>query len=173
MHLVINLENASDNCPNSLRSKGFQKKMRSWLMGEMRWGGRREYILSIASVLNRSNARLGRAQTVDSLASIWAWPIYLTKNLVNETEAYLLDKTSSKWGRQTLPWSSSKIIGMFVGFGLCLIGFCIIQWKLDETATIPLKILRQRLLLMGSFLFFFGMTVYVVRRWNHAFMPHD
>lgn len=68
-----------------------------------------------------------------------------------------------QWGGQTLPWSSSKIIGLFIGFGLCITGFCVIQWKLDEAATIPFRILRQRSILMGSFyLFFLGMTVYVV-----------
>ena len=68
-----------------------------------------------------------------------------------------------QWGGQTLPWSSSKVIGLFVGFGLLMMAFCIIQWKRGETATIPFRVLRQRSILMGScFLFFLGMTVYVV-----------
>ena len=68
-----------------------------------------------------------------------------------------------QWGGQTLPWSSSKVIGLFIGFGLLTIIFGYVQWKRGEDAIIPLRVLRQRSILFGSsFLFFFGMLNYVV-----------
>ncbi|TEY64669.1 hypothetical protein BOTCAL_0144g00050 [Botryotinia calthae] len=67
-----------------------------------------------------------------------------------------------QWGGQTMPWKSSKIIGLFVGFGLLIVFFGILQWKRGEHATIPLRILRQRSILMGSiFLMLFGMMSFV------------
>ena len=69
-----------------------------------------------------------------------------------------------QWGGQTLPWKSSKVIGLFVGFGLLATVFGIVQWKRGENAIIPLRILKQRSIFAGStFLLFFGMLNYVVR----------
>jgi hypothetical protein len=73
-----------------------------------------------------------------------------------------------QWGGQTLPWSSSKVIGLLVGFGILTIMFSYIQWKLGDKAIIPLRILRQRSMLAGScFLFFFGMVNLVVSPTSH------
>lgn len=70
-----------------------------------------------------------------------------------------------QWGGSTLPWRSSKVIGLFIGFGVLSIVFGILQWKLGEKATISPRVLRQRSVLMGSaFLFFLQMTLYAVRR---------
>ncbi|KAI9650535.1 hypothetical protein NHQ30_000551 [Ciborinia camelliae] len=44
-----------------------------------------------------------------------------------------------QWGGQILPWSSSKIIGLLVGFGSLGVVFAIIQWKRGEYAIIPLR----------------------------------
>ncbi|KAI4232198.1 MAG: hypothetical protein LQ349_005153 [Xanthoria aureola] len=67
-----------------------------------------------------------------------------------------------QWGGQTMPWSSAKVIALFVTSGVLAILFAYIQWKLGDRATIPLRILRQRSILSGStFLFFFGMLNYV------------
>src|ERR1700733_5225314 len=35
-----------------------------------------------------------------------------------------------QWGGVTLPWSSSKVIGLFVGFGLLLVAFGFNEWWL-------------------------------------------
>lgn len=68
-----------------------------------------------------------------------------------------------QWGGQTMPWSSAKVIALFVTSGVLAIIFGYIQWKIGDRATIPLRILRQRSILSGStFLFFFGMLNYVV-----------
>ena len=68
-----------------------------------------------------------------------------------------------QWGGETLPWNSSKVIGLFVGFGLLAVIFGAIQVNRGDDAIIPLRILSQRSILVGSFfLFFFGMLNYVV-----------
>lgn len=68
-----------------------------------------------------------------------------------------------QWGGQSRPWRSSVIIGLFVGSGLLIIGFGYVQWRRGETAIIPLRVLRQRSILMGAcFLFFLGMASIVV-----------
>jgi hypothetical protein len=49
-----------------------------------------------------------------------------------------------QWGGLTHAWSSSTIIGLFVGFGLLLICFSIDQWWLGERAMLPLRLLKDR-----------------------------
>ncbi|KAH6663434.1 major facilitator superfamily domain-containing protein [Halenospora varia] len=61
-----------------------------------------------------------------------------------------------QWGGQTYPWKSSKIIGLFIGFGLLFGLFTFVQWKRGEYATIPLRIIRQRSVAMVVCLLFFS-----------------
>ena len=71
---------------------------------------------------------------------------------------------SLQWGGQSRPWNSPTIIGLLTSFGILFTLFCIIQWKMGENATIPLRVLRQRSILFGSlFLFFIAMSGYIVR----------
>lgn len=68
-----------------------------------------------------------------------------------------------QWGGLTLPWSSSTVIGLFVGAGLIILVFASVQWKRGDDALIPSRVLRQRSVLMGSlYLFFMGMVNYIV-----------
>lgn len=62
-----------------------------------------------------------------------------------------------QWGGSTLPWKSSKVIGLLIGFGLLISLFALIEWRLEEKATIPLRFLKQRSLLMGAS---FGFLIY-------------
>lgn len=56
-----------------------------------------------------------------------------------------------QWGGTQDPWGSSKIWGLFLGFGLIIICFIIVQFKRGDDATIPPRIfLRQRTVLAGS-----------------------
>lgn len=67
-------------------------------------------------------------------------------------------------GGQTVPWNSSTIVGSFVGFGILFLAFSFVQWTRGETALIPLRVLRQRSILMGNFyLFFIGILTGLVR----------
>lgn len=68
-----------------------------------------------------------------------------------------------QWGGQTMPWSSSKTIGLLVGSASMFTLFILIQYKLGDTATLPFSILLQRSILSGAlYLFFFAMPTYVV-----------
>lgn len=62
-----------------------------------------------------------------------------------------------QWGGSTLPWKSSTVIGLFLGFGLLISLFVLIEWKLEEKATVPLRFLKQRSLSMSAF---FGFLLY-------------
>ncbi|KAL2815031.1 efflux pump antibiotic resistance protein [Aspergillus cavernicola] len=66
------------------------------------------------------------------------------------------------WGSSSLPWDSSRVIGLLTGGGLLLGAFVFSQWKLKDLATVPLRILRQRSIMMGAlFSFFLEMSIYV------------
>ena len=60
-----------------------------------------------------------------------------------------------QWGGQSMPWKSSKIIGLFVGFGLLLGAFLLLQLRMGEYAILPLRIIRQRTMAMVTILLFF------------------
>ena len=69
-----------------------------------------------------------------------------------------------QWGGNKFSWSSTRIICLLVGFGLLLIAFGLLQWRLKERATIPLRILRGRTVLFGSLaLFSINMSSNIVR----------
>lgn len=62
-----------------------------------------------------------------------------------------------QWGGNKYPWNNSKIIGLFVGFGLLVILFAASQIYLGEKATLPPHILKKRTVLAASlFALFFG-----------------
>ena len=68
-----------------------------------------------------------------------------------------------QWGGQSKPWKSSTIIGLFVGFFVlsCLFGF--LQWKSQERALIPFRVIRKRSIFTGAMvLFFLGASTYLV-----------
>lgn len=54
-----------------------------------------------------------------------------------------------QWGGVSLPWSSSTVIGLFVGFGLLLICFGINEWWLGERAMVPMRLLKNRYIYQG------------------------
>ena len=62
-----------------------------------------------------------------------------------------------EWGGTEYPWNSSRIIGLFVGFGLMIIVFIGIQiWKGDD-GTLPPRLFKNRNVLCAMlFAFFFG-----------------
>lgn len=68
-----------------------------------------------------------------------------------------------QWGGQSKPWSSSTVIGLLVGF-VALSGlFGYLQWRRQDRALIPLRVLRQRSIFTGAMvLFFLGASTYLV-----------
>lgn len=70
-----------------------------------------------------------------------------------------------QWGGATYAWGSSMVIGLFVGAGMLLTTFILLQLYLGENSTIPPRIFRQRSVLMGScYIFFLNMSNYIVSR---------
>jgi Fungal trichothecene efflux pump (TRI12) len=68
-----------------------------------------------------------------------------------------------QWGGNKYPWSNSRIIGLFVGFGLILILFIFSQWKLGDQATLPPRILKKRTVWSASmFTVCFGGAFFVL-----------
>ncbi|RAQ41799.1 MFS toxin efflux pump (AflT) [Aspergillus flavus] len=62
-----------------------------------------------------------------------------------------------QWGGNKYPWNSSRVIGLFVGFGLMIIIFTVSQIKLGDRATLPPGILKRRSVLSATmFALFFG-----------------
>lgn len=57
-------------------------------------------------------------------------------------------------GGQKVVGRSSKAIGLFIGSGLLMVWFCVIQWKKGEYATIPLRVMKKRSIHMGAFILF-------------------
>ena len=60
-----------------------------------------------------------------------------------------------KWGGTAYAWSSGRIIALFVIFGVTLIAFIFLQWRLGEEATIPFRIATQRSIWSASWFAFF------------------
>ncbi|KAJ5397645.1 hypothetical protein N7509_005758 [Penicillium cosmopolitanum] len=68
-----------------------------------------------------------------------------------------------QWGGNKYPWNNSKIIGLFVGFGLMVILFAASQIYLGEKATLPPHILKKRTVLAASlFALFFGGSFFLL-----------
>jgi hypothetical protein len=49
-----------------------------------------------------------------------------------------------QWGGSVYPWSDSRVWGNLLGFGLLLIVFVSLQFYLQDRATMPPRILKQR-----------------------------
>ncbi|KAG6019142.1 hypothetical protein E4U41_003382 [Claviceps citrina] len=62
-----------------------------------------------------------------------------------------------QWGGAEYPWNDSKIIGLFVGFGLMMILFIGIQLWQGDRGTLPPRLFKNRNVLSAMlFAFFFG-----------------
>jgi len=49
-----------------------------------------------------------------------------------------------QWGGTTYAWNSGRIIALFVVFGILIIAFLFVQWKQQDLATVPPRIIRKR-----------------------------
>lgn len=68
-----------------------------------------------------------------------------------------------QWGGNKYPWSNSRIIGLFIGFGLMIILFSISQLYLGQKATLPPHILKKRTVLSAIlYALFFGGAFFVL-----------
>lgn len=68
-----------------------------------------------------------------------------------------------QWGGSTYPWKNSRIIGLFVGFGLMAIIFIYSQIKLGDKGTLPPRLFKNRNVVCAlSFAFFFGSGFFAI-----------
>jgi len=76
-----------------------------------------------------------------------------------------------QWGGTEHPWNSSVIIGLFIGFGLMIIIFVIVQIKRGDNATLPPSILRQRTVASAAlFQLFLGAGLFILIYYSN-FLP--
>ena len=67
-----------------------------------------------------------------------------------------------QWGGSTYPWSDGRIIALLVLFGLLFLCFLIDQIMLQERATVPPRIFKQRSISAGSIYMFGGGSAMIV-----------
>ncbi|KAF2707863.1 MFS general substrate transporter [Pleomassaria siparia CBS 279.74] len=67
-----------------------------------------------------------------------------------------------QWGGSTYPWSSARIIGLFVGGGVISILFAIWQWRAGDMGMIPPSIFLQRTVLWACICAMFGMGAQII-----------
>lgn len=68
-----------------------------------------------------------------------------------------------QWGGSTYPWKNSKIIGLFVGFGLLIALFIFSQLKLGDKGTLPPRLFRNRNVACAlGFAFVFGAGFFTI-----------
>lgn len=81
----------------------------------------------------------------------------------------VLQQGGSAW-----PWKSGKVIGLLFSFAVILSLFGIVQWKLGDDATVPLRLLKDRTILLGSlFLALSNASSYVVRHFHYFIVYFD
>ncbi|MCJ1476436.1 hypothetical protein MMC13_005102 [Lambiella insularis] len=59
-----------------------------------------------------------------------------------------------QWGGSTYAWNSGRIIALFILFGLLTIAFVVVQYYLQEDATVPPRILAYRSVTTSAFFAF-------------------
>ncbi|GKT40627.1 aspyridones efflux protein [Colletotrichum spaethianum] len=74
------------------------------------------------------------------------------------------------WGGVMYPWSSTRIIALFVAFAIGMLGFIYLQYLGQENATVPPRIIKKRTVWSCSFFSFalgaaFLLSVYYLPIW--------
>ncbi|KAL4867783.1 hypothetical protein BDV12DRAFT_186462 [Aspergillus spectabilis] len=68
-----------------------------------------------------------------------------------------------QWGGNKYAWSNSRIIGLFIGFGLLTILTIFTQLKLGDRATLPPRIMKQRAVIVSTmYALLFGGSFFVL-----------
>ncbi|KAK1996964.1 major facilitator superfamily transporter [Colletotrichum falcatum] len=83
-----------------------------------------------------------------------------------------------EWGGSEYEWNDGRIIALFVVFGVGFSAFAAVQVLMPKTATVPLRIIKQRTMLAGAFfmLFLAGsmmLAVYYLPIWFQAVQGAD
>lgn len=68
-----------------------------------------------------------------------------------------------QWGGSTYPWNNSRIIGLFIGFGLLTIIFVYTQIRLGDRGTLPPRLFKNRNVVCAlAFALFFGSGFFAI-----------
>ncbi|KAE8450205.1 hypothetical protein EG329_006986 [Mollisiaceae sp. DMI_Dod_QoI] len=62
-----------------------------------------------------------------------------------------------QWGGTKYAWKSATVVGLFIGFGLTMLLFAAWQWRQQDEASIPPRIIGQRSILSAIAIVFLGM----------------
>lgn len=60
-----------------------------------------------------------------------------------------------QWGGSTYAWNNWRIIFLFIMFAITGIAFAVVQVKMPETASLPVRVITQRTMLSGTFYMMF------------------
>lgn len=55
-----------------------------------------------------------------------------------------------QWGGTTYAWSSGRVIALFVVFGVLIVAFLFIQWRQQDNATVPPRVIKMRTVWSGA-----------------------
>jgi hypothetical protein len=78
-----------------------------------------------------------------------------------------------QWGGSKYPWNEGRIIALFVSFGVFIIIFIGIQIRMQDNATVPPRIIKNRSVAASSFFAFclgsgFIIMIYYIPVWFQA-----
>lgn len=78
-----------------------------------------------------------------------------------------------QWGGHTYNWGNARIIVLFILGGILLVMFVIIQFKAGESATVPIRVIKQRSVASAVWLSFFSsgsmfVLIYYLPIWFQA-----
>lgn len=67
-----------------------------------------------------------------------------------------------QWGGSRYPWSNYRQITLLTVFGTLIIAWVLSQWMGGETATVPLRIFKERTVAFSTFYIFLGSASFVM-----------
>ncbi|CAG8037654.1 unnamed protein product [Penicillium salamii] len=67
-----------------------------------------------------------------------------------------------QWGGSQYPWSDGREIALLTVFGVLFFAWAVVQWRVGDNATVPLRILRQRTVAFSTFYIFCGSASFIL-----------
>ncbi|KAJ5358290.1 efflux pump antibiotic resistance protein [Penicillium brevicompactum] len=65
-------------------------------------------------------------------------------------------------GGSQYPWSDARQIVLLTVFGVLIIAWVVVEWRLGDNATVPFRVLRQRTVACSTFYIFFGSASFIL-----------
>ena len=68
-----------------------------------------------------------------------------------------------QWGGSTYAWNSARVVALLVVFAVLILGFIVIQYFMQNNATVPPRIIKQRSVAFGAlYTFCSGAALFVI-----------